>query len=296
MANPPFESKQAMKSFVLESVNEITTLLKTIDHPRRFQILALLIDETMQLNRLAELTSQQKSALGNHLSILVDRNLVEKLDRGLYRLTSSGEQLVTQISQSFLDVKMREHERWERLRRRIGRYTTYYEETTMKEEEKMPDFEVQIVRLEPMRVASVRAISKTPEDDAWKKMHEWSESKGLLSDLEKHPVFGFNNPSPSPDHEEYGYEFWIRVDPDLEPEGEIEIKEFKGGLYAVTTCKMAEDPGAVSGGFLETWKKLSEWVKSSKYEFSKHQWLEKHPNPLASDADFVLELYCPIKE
>ena len=58
----------------------------------------------------------------------------------------------------------------------------------------MTESDVRIVKLEPMRVASVRAISETPERDAWEKVRTWAEPKGLLADIEKHPIFGFNNP------------------------------------------------------------------------------------------------------
>ena len=98
-------------------------------------------------------------------------------------------------------------------------------------EDTMIDLEVRIVKLEPMRVASVRAISETPERDAWEKMRAWAEPKGLLDDVEKHLVFGFNNPNPSPDRKEYGYEFWICIGPDIEPESEIEVKDFVLDLY-----------------------------------------------------------------
>ena len=90
----------------------------------------------------------------------------------------------------------------------------------------MPDLTVRIEKLEPMTVASSRAFSESPEPQAWEQLRAWAEPKGLLDDVEKHPVFGFNNPSPSPGSKEYGYEFWIGVGPDIEPEGEIEAKEF----------------------------------------------------------------------
>lgn len=163
----------------------------------------------------------------------------------------------------------------------------------------MTDLEVRIVRLEAMRVASIRAISESPERDAWEKMRAWAEPKGLLDDVEKHPVFGFNNPSPSPDRKEYGYEFWLRVDPDIDPEGEIEVKNFTGGLYAVTTCKLKEELSSeffCSEGILEPWKKLYDWVKSSKYRYGNHQGLEKAHEPGASEENLILDLYCPIEE
>jgi AraC family transcriptional regulator len=155
----------------------------------------------------------------------------------------------------------------------------------------MSKLEVRIERLEPMRAASVRVVSDTPERDAWDKMREWAEPLGLLKDIEKNPVFGFNNPSPAPDRREYGYEFWIRIDPDVVPEGDIQIIDFPGGLYAVTKCSLLGDPN-----ILETWKSLWEWVLESKYEHRRRHELEKPQNPLSPEEDLILDLYFPIEE
>jgi DNA gyrase inhibitor GyrI len=158
----------------------------------------------------------------------------------------------------------------------------------------MSDLKVRIVRLEPMRVASVRAVSETPERDAWEKLRLWASSNRLLDNPEKHPVFGFNNPNPSPDRKEYGYELWIRVDPCIASEGGIEMKEFIGGLYAVTKCKLQGDP---SGNVVEVWRKLWDWVQASdKYRWRRTHELEQSRNPGAAEDDIVLDLYLPIEE
>ena len=163
----------------------------------------------------------------------------------------------------------------------------------------MPDLDVCIVQLPPMRVARFRVVSETPEQDAWEQARAWAEPKGLLDDLEKHPVFGFNNPDPSPDREEYGYEFWIGVDPGFEPEGGVEAKEFGGGLYAVKECRLQEEMASEffqKEGYLESWKTLHDWVEASDYRSGTHQWLEKPRDPRAPEEELVLDLYYPIEE
>ena len=62
----------------------------------------------------------------------------------------------------------------------------------------MSELDVRIVKLEPMRVASAHALGESPEHDAIEKLIAWAKPKGLLEDPEKHRVFGFNNPDPSP--------------------------------------------------------------------------------------------------
>lgn len=160
----------------------------------------------------------------------------------------------------------------------------------------MSELDVRIVKLEPLRVASAHAYSGSPEQDAMEKLMAWAKPKGLLDDPEKHRVFGFNNPDPSPGSPNYGYEFWITVDstvdPGVEPEGEIKIKEFPGGLYAVTRCEVKATWEDIPG----TWKRLVAWRENSKYLGANHQWLEEHLGPLESSEEFVLDLYLPIAE
>jgi DNA gyrase inhibitor GyrI len=152
------------------------------------------------------------------------------------------------------------------------------------------NLEVRIVNLKQMRIASVRVISKSPENDAWQKLRTWAEPKGLFENVEEHPVFGFNNPPPSPSQKEYGYEFWICIGPDVEVEGEIELKDFPGGLYAVATCTNLADVG-------ETWMRLWNWVNADKciYKWRKTHELEKPHDPVASQENLVLDLYLPIE-
>jgi DNA gyrase inhibitor GyrI len=156
----------------------------------------------------------------------------------------------------------------------------------------MNDISVRIIELEPMRVASVRVMGEPPEQEAWENLHAWAEPSGLLNDLQGHPVFGFNNPGPSKDRKEYGYEFWIRVGPKVKSEGEVEVKDFPGGLYAVTTCRLQGDP---CGSVMEVWRRLWDWVQQSEYRWRRTHELEKPHDPRASEGEMVLDLYLPIE-
>lgn len=163
----------------------------------------------------------------------------------------------------------------------------------MKKDRSVVGVDVRIERLEPMRVASVWCYSEIPRQDAWAKLSAWAESRGMPVDLDRNPVFGFNNPSPSPLGGKYGYELWIRVDRGIEPDGEIVVKDFDGGLYAVTTCRLHPDP---SGTLTEVWRGLWDWVEASEYELRSTHELEKARNPQPSDDKFLLDLYLPIED
>ena len=158
----------------------------------------------------------------------------------------------------------------------------------------MSELEVHIVKLEPMRVASFHGFGQTPEDEAWKKLVAWAKPKGFLDDPDHHRIFGFNNPEPSPGSPNYGYEFWITVSAEVQPAGEMEIKGFSGGLYAVTRCEVQGRPYETIPA---TWKKLVLWRENGKCKSAHHQWLEEHLREKgAPESDFNLDLYLPIAE
>ena len=62
----------------------------------------------------------------------------------------------------------------------------------------MSELDVRIIKLEPMRVASLYGFGEQPETEAWEKLVAWGEPKGYLDEHKKHRtrIFGFNNPDP----------------------------------------------------------------------------------------------------
>ena len=78
----------------------------------------------------------------------------------------------------------------------------------------MNSLKIEIVRLEPMLVASTYGYGKNPEDEAWKKMAAWAGPLGFFENLKDNPIYGYNNPPPLNCSKEYGYELSIKVDRD----------------------------------------------------------------------------------
>lgn len=155
----------------------------------------------------------------------------------------------------------------------------------------MDEFAVRIVKLEPLRVASFQEFGASPEHLAQQKLAAWAGPRGYLDDRQHHRIFGFNNPNPSPGSPNYGYELWLAVGPEVEPEEDVPIRKFEGGLYAVTRCQGVETIG-------ETWQALVKWLTASSYGHADHQWLEEHLNQTfpPPDSELVLDLYAPIAE
>jgi DNA gyrase inhibitor GyrI len=152
----------------------------------------------------------------------------------------------------------------------------------------MPEFEVRIVTLEAMRVASAHGFGEQPELQAWNTLLTWAKDQGI--NLEERRFFGFNNPNPTPGSPNYGYEQWITIGDGAESGEGIEFKEFAGGLYAVTRCEGLQH-------ITDTWMQLAVWREDSKYQEAHHQWLEECFTPEAERLeDYVFDLYAPIAE
>lgn len=154
----------------------------------------------------------------------------------------------------------------------------------------MSDLDVRIVQLEPLHVACAHGFGESPEIQAIEKMMAYLESRGLEVDHETVRWFGFNNPNPSPGSPNYGYDVWVTVGPDGEPEGDVTIIDFAGGLYGVTACKGASN-------ISEVWRQLVNWLEDSQYSRGHHQWLEELLTPPDLDyEDYRFDLHIPITQ
>ncbi len=156
--------------------------------------------------------------------------------------------------------------------------------------EKYPDIKV-LKELPPMRVAYYCYYGKEPEENAWEIVSDWLRISGFDIEEDGLRFFGFNNPDPAEGKEEYGYEIWTTLDNGIEVKDErIGVKDFTGGLYAVTSVH-----GGVEN-IVSTWKRLDSWLSESKYTYGRHQWLEEH---LDFDYDFNhlggIDIYMPIE-
>ncbi len=153
--------------------------------------------------------------------------------------------------------------------------------------------EVKIVYLEPMSVASFPAYGSAPEEEAMEKLVAWARPLGLLDEPEMHRIFGFDTTGPSPASENRGYELWLEVTPDFKPEGEVKIKTFSGGRYAVYRIPKVGNPWET---IPSSWQALVLWQEDSSYKMGKAQCLEQHIGVAdARLADCPMDLYLSIE-
>jgi AraC family transcriptional regulator len=152
--------------------------------------------------------------------------------------------------------------------------------------------QVRVVRLEPMRVACLNGYGVSPEQMAFDLLRAYVREKGLDRDGKPHRFFGYNNPNPSPGSPNYGYDVWVTIDESIQPEGDVRVFDFPGGLYAVMRIHPQD-----GDDIYQNWMKLVAWRERSPYRMGSHQWLEEHIGDLELGfPDLVLDLYMPIAE
>ncbi|MHA2282854.1 MAG: ArsR family transcriptional regulator [Promethearchaeota archaeon] len=134
-------SKELDKKEIISSLDRISKLVKAIAHPKRLQLLVLLLDEHQDFSTLIDKTNLKKTALSNHLSQLLSNNLIEKYGRGSYHITTDGKELLKATTTVYKDSISRLQLEKERLRKRYSNVRVKMIEKTENLVSKEPEFE-----------------------------------------------------------------------------------------------------------------------------------------------------------
>lgn len=287
-------SNERISRLLIASSADLSSLLQSLSHDKRVDILANLLIGKSSFSDLQESTGFAASVLGNHLQVLSETGLIKKVRRGIYDMTSEGVCFLEHLTDGYLELKIREQQRLEYLKQIIGKYNANLHPYMIGENMNniKTEFHARIVDLPGFSYVSFHAMGKSPETIAFDKLVTWAKPRGLFENPVDNPIYGFNNPNPKKGVPEYGYEFWLVVPSTFEEDG-VEVKHFDGGRYAVTTTQLFPlSPDNV----IPSWPRLVQWSKDEGYTCGTHQCLEKSLNPFAKEEkDILLELYYPIE-
>jgi AraC family transcriptional regulator len=152
----------------------------------------------------------------------------------------------------------------------------------------MQYLDARIVRLGPMRVASLVGHGQTPEQDGWGRLLKWAHEQGLLEGPVMPRFFGFNQPASHGEDEPHDYEVWMTIGPEVKADATVKVKNFPGGQYAVARAHGVSH-------IKEVWRHLEEWARDNHQHRGPYHWLEEHLVFMdVAPEDMVLDLYLPI--
>ncbi len=295
MADQHFKSNSSLKQFILETAPEVSDLLKSIQHPKRLEILAYLVEEQQDFHSLKELTKLPKSALGNHLSELVAKHLIEKVIRGIYQITLDGEQFIASLSQNYLNAKIREQERLDRQRETtrtmISKYTgkdIEYVEIVEKLQIKrsLTEMEIEIREKKKFIVMGIQDRGTSGPDfipPLWNKFNaRFDEIKNLIVTKEAYGVcFASNKAS-----KEFNYLAGFEVNEGEKPLDSMIVFTVPKAQYAVITCTLPK--------ISEAYKSVGKWIRDNGYQEIGNMDMEVYPESWDDEETDLMYIYVPI--
>lgn len=154
---------------------------------------------------------------------------------------------------------------------------------------KIPDINVRIISLPPMRTVYNTAVGTAPEDEAIAPILEWLESANLMSTAR---LFGGNvNPFPSKAKPEYGYGMCATIPEEVSIPPHLKEMHLPGGLYAMMPS---------SDDIYGSWQLLMKYLAQSDEYMPDRTRLcfEEHirnDNPAGQGSQFILNLLEPVK-
>jgi len=101
-----------------ESSKEIVSILKSLGNEYRFQILLQLLTGTKSFGTIVKNVNREKTAISNHLSHLINTNLIKKGDYGIYRISEDGIEFMKAIDSAFQQSPTRQQKKFNELQSR----------------------------------------------------------------------------------------------------------------------------------------------------------------------------------
>jgi DNA-binding transcriptional ArsR family regulator len=107
---------------LIESLNlsftEITDILKALGNEKRIQILIILLEGPQSYGIIVQELNLKKTAVSNHLTQLLEVNLIRREGSGVYEITGDGLQFIRAIDNAFQKSPTRQAEKFDKIERR----------------------------------------------------------------------------------------------------------------------------------------------------------------------------------
>jgi len=100
-------SKEVMIELDNESTKTLSNILRALAHPKRIEIISYLSSSQREYSAILRNSGISRTALANHLNLLVENGLVERIERGSYSLSKDGNTFYQSIIQTYHNSKAR---------------------------------------------------------------------------------------------------------------------------------------------------------------------------------------------
>ena len=105
-------SGNGVKELTQDKAESVAAFFTSITHPKRIIILNLLKNQYLEFSDLIKATRIRKTALSNHLNLLISKRLIERVSHGQYKITPNGESLLVSVLTTYeSSIVRREEER-----------------------------------------------------------------------------------------------------------------------------------------------------------------------------------------
>jgi DNA-binding transcriptional ArsR family regulator len=97
---------------------EITNILKALGNEKRIQILILLLKGPQSFSIIVQELNLKKTAVSNHLTQLLEVNLIRREGNGVYEITGDGLKFIRAIEYAYQKSPTRQAKKFDKIERR----------------------------------------------------------------------------------------------------------------------------------------------------------------------------------
>jgi AraC family transcriptional regulator len=151
--------------------------------------------------------------------------------------------------------------------------------------------DVKLVSLETMKVAYVHHVGPYDEcGKAWETLCTWAGPQGLIRPDTMFIGLSYDDPDVTP-LEKIRYDACLRIDTDIDPEGDIGMQSIEAATYAMTTYFGPYDQ------FSKTYAQLcGQWIPAHGYEIASRPSIEVYQNSPedTEPEDLITDVHVPL--
>ncbi|MFX1274423.1 MAG: hypothetical protein ACFFBP_18810 [Promethearchaeota archaeon] len=119
---------EKISELILDSVKEITSVLKTMGSTNRLKILAYLVDAPRNFAFILNRLKIKRTTLNHHIDLLIGASLIEKEEWGRYKITDDGLKFLKTITETYQHISLKQQREHQELINEYNQWPQFYRE------------------------------------------------------------------------------------------------------------------------------------------------------------------------